>query len=531
MVSPLYDMFFKKVDDKMNQRIIELEQEILEIRYIDIEKEKTLCLELLDYGTVHNDSYVKAFAYTFLGDYFIVQNDMSKSIDYLKKAKELIDHGKQWEQLSVYIYMFLGIVYEILSDQQNCINSFLEAIQIARRIHDKKNECIVLNNLAYTFYQHGSYKIALEYFEKAYKVSKKLNNKKTHRLICCNLGDLKLHFNCLEEAKELYQECENIETNDEMSETYHCRNSCCYFAAKGNQKEARYWAKRVLNDDNIISVEDFGAFETYRMLCEAMLKVKDKECSYSFLQLMKKNCSEGLQQRQVLEEKRMEYSILFDNEEEQSKNYLRFYNKTRELKGLINKEIVETMKEKIYLDELIQQKKKLQQEQRSLEKEANLDEITQVYNRRSLDAYIKEYSHMIDRCLGVIMVDVDYFKEYNDYYGHVEGDKVLYEVASCLKANQKEGITYYRFGGDEFICLCVDLTSEVIEEYIKEVQNDLFKRPIPHLKSPLKNYITLSFGYANYVVNKEFNIHNLMQLADEALYDSKINGRNTYRKK
>ena len=91
-------------------------------------------------------------------------------------------------------------------------------------------------------------------------------------------------------------------------------------------------------------------------------------------------------------------------------------------------------------------------------------------------------------------MDIDYFKEYNDYYGHNSGDVVLKKVALCLKEEADDRITPCRYGGDEFCCICENMTPEEMSNYLKDIRGRLETLAVEHVKSQAAGIVTLSAG-------------------------------------
>lgn len=503
--------------------------QILDDRYTDLEQVKHLCGKLLAWAAVEKDVYGEAFAHTYLADYYIARNLVDLVDKHLFIAKERMTHYTDSDELKLRIWILSGIYYEMKADEQNVVQSYLEAMVLARRVGDKASECIVLNNLGVTFQRHKSYEISQGYYHKAYDLLQEQPNLPIHSQVLSNLADISLVLGNLEDAKEYILECEEKEQNREARELFRRKNWCCYYAALGDRAQAEFWAGKVKELTREYKRNTFEAFENYNALCDSMLKIKNQAYAKTFFLLMEESCSGALDQLQPLEEKRLKYTIAFEPEENHGPAYKRFYRKNEAFRAQINTTIVEAMETKIELDKVISQKEKLQKEHENLESQVNMDELTGLYNRKFLDGCMRDWVKDVgQRPFGVIMLDVDYFKEYNDYYGHMHGDNVLKAIGSCLKANSREGIYPCRFGGDEFTCLCEGLTLEEIEVYILAICKDLAQRKIEHHESPCNAYVTLSIGYASESDHQKAEPYLLLQAADKGLYQSKSLGRNTY---
>lgn len=168
-----------------------------------------------------------------------------------------------------------------------------------------------------------------------------------------------------------------------------------------------------------------------------------------------------------------------------------------------------------------------------LQKISSIDALTGVANRRIFDeSYAMEWRKAIrfSTPLTVILVDIDYFKTFNDTYGHQEGDLCLKQVADALRrAANRPGDLIARYGGEEFVIVLpsTDATgaSIVAERLRAEVEN----LSIPHIRSDVSHVVTASLGTATIVPNLELTRHDLLLQADKALYQAKKDGRNRVR--
>ena len=158
--------------------------------------------------------------------------------------------------------------------------------------------------------------------------------------------------------------------------------------------------------------------------------------------------------------------------------------------------------------------------------DAEVDFLTQLYNRRRIDKSFEELKPQEGReqSLGVMLIDVDFFKHINDTFGHQIGDKVLKKVAASIRSVVRESDLAGRFGGDEFIVLLPDTNIAVTEAITKDLVNTVHREP------DLRVYgVTLSIGCTSCQTTAEsYNIKNILKQADEALYKAKENGRNQY---
>lgn len=167
--------------------------------------------------------------------------------------------------------------------------------------------------------------------------------------------------------------------------------------------------------------------------------------------------------------------------------------------------------------------------QHKLQKESNTDQLTGLANRRRMDhALQKEWSraNRHQRPLTVIMLDLDFFKYYNDTYGHQAGDHCLKKIADILQNSaQRAGDLAARYGGEEFILILPDTDLKAARSIAQKIRDDMAKLGITHQHS-LFGTVTLSAGIAALTQQNYENIEALLRAADAALYKAKRNGRN-----
>ena len=165
-----------------------------------------------------------------------------------------------------------------------------------------------------------------------------------------------------------------------------------------------------------------------------------------------------------------------------------------------------------------------------LVKISELDGLTEIPNRRRFDQLFNEEWERAKRDqlpLSVILVDVDQFKEYNDHYGHQEGDQVLCDVAKALQNVPKRGTDFVaRYGGDEFVAVLPNTDEQGAIMVAEKMISNIVALKINHQYSKVTNHITLTIGAATITPKLEMDREGLIRMADKALYRAKDKGRN-----
>lgn len=168
-----------------------------------------------------------------------------------------------------------------------------------------------------------------------------------------------------------------------------------------------------------------------------------------------------------------------------------------------------------------------------LEAISNIDVLTGLFNRRFFNLnYFREWNNAArtKTTLACIMVDIDYFKKYNDTYGHLQGDECLKSVAEAIRTTAKRPRDIVaRFGGEEFIILLPETRIEGAAHIAAEILSNVEKLNLEHKNSVLYDKVTVSIGAAALVPKKDMAGEMLLNMADETLYKAKRDGRNCLR--
>jgi len=162
--------------------------------------------------------------------------------------------------------------------------------------------------------------------------------------------------------------------------------------------------------------------------------------------------------------------------------------------------------------------------------EATVDTLTQLKNRRDFDLTFQRYLNNYresDHYLCLAIIDIDFFKNYNDYYGHPKGDECLRAIGGTLNDLQNELDIYAaRLGGEEFALLWFEKDRNGINNVISQIQRLIEDLNIPHVKSTVAKRLTVSIGIHITRCGEGNSVQEMYASADNALYEAKVNGRN-----
>ena len=183
--------------------------------------------------------------------------------------------------------------------------------------------------------------------------------------------------------------------------------------------------------------------------------------------------------------------------------------------------------------EIIRQKselEKIQKLNKLLEEEVYLDELTGISNRRYLNNQLQriwESSENQDQAITLFMLDIDNFKKFNDYWGHVEGDKCLRRVADCINKIQiSHNDVFGRYGGEEFLDFSLNRSLEDAKELGNLIRTAIEKLSLGYMQNGVQSTLTISIGGVWSKLSEFNGIYEIIQIADRELYHAKASGRN-----
>jgi diguanylate cyclase (GGDEF)-like protein len=167
----------------------------------------------------------------------------------------------------------------------------------------------------------------------------------------------------------------------------------------------------------------------------------------------------------------------------------------------------------------------------SLAEMAARDGLTRLLNRQTFEFRARSVwrkATAVQRPLAVVMIDVDYFKRYNDHYGHQAGDECLQRIAAAVRTAikpQRDELVA-RYGGEELVALLLDRTPAEVESVARNIVECVVRQSIPHAASMVGDYVSVSVGAAVPSTDAEIPYSTLAHFADKALYVAKHQGRN-----
>jgi diguanylate cyclase (GGDEF)-like protein len=273
-------------------------------------------------------------------------------------------------------------------------------------------------------------------------------------------------------------------------------------------------------------------FDDFYELCEMLLEIEQNEAFWDILSVLEKlTKSAGIinLQRKIVALKIRHYRMYRNNAE-----YLQaaglFYELTEAMERENRYMMSNMLGVRSSLERANAKRREVEMENLELQRKSETDALTKLANRFRLNTFSEnafERALREQTPLAVEILDIDYFKQYNDNYGHQAGDECISSIARILRHMQNDRIFCARYGGDEFIVIYEDMTEEAVRQKAEHLRQQIMDLRIVHEFSPAYPIVTISQGIC-YDIPKQGNKNwDYLHCADNMLYKVKKESRNS----
>lgn len=507
-------------------------KEIMDIRFDDPQKEKELCMQMLSES---KDRYTEAFGRTYLGDAYHTLGQIDEALFELGRGLKLAE-ADGYEELLFVLYNLIGIIYMYRDDEQTALDYFFNGIALSEKVNDKMMQATLLANIAYAYRAAGAYDKAERMTDRFYQMMCEASENELNvelDKISYETDKIGLYL-CRNEPDKAWELMQLSEIQaDTGVEKY--INFASYYGIKGDHKQCAMYidtAMSILSEDVNRYESILYQFEIIRIAIDAGLYEKALQISEISEEMMEENINIG--KRVKLMGYRIEIYEALGCTDELSEAYKRYFEYDTIYEEEKKQAAVTRIRRKIELIYEIDRKKQIEQRQAALSDKRSNDELTGLYNRWGLKNRIKQlYSETdsMNTTLMVAIADVDFFKEYNDTYGHIAGDRCLKSVADILKHNIGADGIICRYGGDEFLFVVSDISKAMAEQLLSKISAGLTNKNIENSQSGVSDRVTISVGAVIAKQSAAMDFETLIHEADMALYEVKNNSKNSYKVK
>ena len=480
-----------------------------------------------------------------LGDVFIVGKlnmklslcwfDLGNRDSILPPAVKAVDIFENLNDRSMLALSrnLLGLAYRAQGNYQRAIsyyNQAIDAIRGMKRPGIRKD--VMRNNIAECYYLMGEYKKSIRILNEALAAlrAKKPDDHVNLVIYGINLSDGYESLGQFDKALEILDGIRpdvELLARDVLLWGYYGRR-CCVLYKNGKQEEAEHYADLTIESVNT-GYDSYEFHRDFEKISQLEVQVGDYRRAQCFADILTNYAETNKHTIDQIISKRVQARI-YDARGE-AKEALDLY---RELNVLYEKRMREEhemqYESQKNAEAASREIGKLLQRVRISEEKAERDPLTGLMNRSALVSVTNEFLQNAKekgRMLGAIFMDIDYFKEYNDTYGHAAGDEAIKYVAKVCLDEENSSVKFFRYGGDEYFGIVLGYQDENLEDLALRISEKVRSSGLEHAKNPNGQRLTISAGIVNMnMQDSKETILDIIQYADKTLYHAKDRGKN-----
>lgn len=508
--------------------------EVLRNRGVNAELTLKYCRDIEQYAGKTDDPKLMGFAYYYSGETYYILNDAGGLFRCITKAIGYLDQAKQWDMVAR-SYNIMAITSQSRGNALIAMDYYLTGLGYCRKYRLYAEENIINLNLGSLYLVNGQWSEAQKYFEKlAYYVRDEKTTENYYSLMSCVAVSL---GRCFMQREQFERAQQKIECLDQCMGRLEKPEQIAVLCFKA---EFYHRAGRVtLRDECIHKIHGMmdmdmavmDLFEDIYGLCELLLEIDNENVFWDIIDILEKlikNANIVNLQRRIISLK-ISYYRHHDDEE----SYLALAGTYYELTEAMEREnhymVANMLAVRSSLEQANAKRREVEKANEQLLEKSETDPLTHLANRFRLNDYSEqtfEETLAAEEPFAVEILDIDYFKEYNDNYGHQAGDVCILAIAEELQKMQGERIFCARYGGDEFIIIYKQMTEEEVFEEAGGLRERILARRIAHAYSKALPVVTISQGICWDIPGEENRSWDFLHAADEMLYRVKKRSRN-----
>lgn len=509
------------------------------IENVNTDGELTLkyCNDIIEYGQENKDDVLVALAYYYRGVVYYISNKGSLFYESVTKSLSYLGSVGEWE-LMARCYNFLGISAVNRGNAVVGLDYYISAINYCGKAGAEDFQSTVQINVGALHIVCDRYDDAIENLQTAMDYfSQHPENPRYDIYMACIYTNMAKAYLCkgmLIEAKCCFENiyAEHRYALDETGRITVWATEAIYYYTAGDSvkcEERIATIHREIKDQ--MSIMDM--FDDIYDYCKLLLEREKDEEFWKIVRILEPMAASADITNLVLRIHSLK--LKFYQRKKQHAEYLETAGKYYELSERIEMEnkimLHNVLDIRKNLEKVHREKEEIEKNNEMLREKSETDALTGLSNRFRLDDYADQLFERAVKngsTLALVLLDIDSFKEYNDYYGHQKGDECIKRIASAIKSMEEFGAFAARYGGDEFVIIYEDVTKDQAIGYMAELRKRVMELRIEHQYSRIALVATVSQGMCWDIPVQGNSIKDYIYTADKMLYRVKQRKRNNF---
>lgn len=521
----------------MNDFFRKKSEEVSAYRFTDPMRAYEISCEILQHGIEYTDSYETAYAYLYLGDTLFSMGRVKEAVDKIRLGEQ-IQKQYGYDELLIKTYNTTAIICMTQGDELLALDYYYRALKLAKKYENHTLLGVIYNNIGVLLNNFEDFSGAAEYFERSYRTSRADGESTVYneRQICVNICGKYMAAGRYQEAKRYLDQVMEKTSGDQMYSVITEMSVIATYARiyynLGDHDMAYKEAMKVfcLPED---CFDELEASRNFIWIVRLLIKMDHlKEAKDILLALEREWKKNGiLKCRLELCREWISYYKAAGEKDALQEAYHRYYEIRQSQKQEMDESVVEAIDNRYRLEHERVLNEQLDADNRELTKKSETDELTGISNRYGLNRKFESLKKIASFentkiCMGIF--DIDYYKIYNDTYGHMQGDTCLKKIAQILKETAGDDYITARYGGDEFVVLGMNKSDDEVKNFMNRLFTNVKTENITFGEHPDADRVTISMGAVNKRAEPEEAIADFIHGADKFLYQAKRNGKNQY---
>ena len=497
------------------------------------------CGKIIAYGEEHDDPKLMGFGCFYSGEVYYGLNDGEHFYHMMTQALTYLDRAEEWA-LMVRCYNFLGIASMSRGNPSIALDYYMNGLKNCDIYKLSIQKVMLLMNMGLLYLDYEHYNDAENAMVQAYEVLQTQKQDEKYDFYTYvfygNMAECLVMQDRLDEAKPYLDHVNKTEYWNQADIIDQLFVSCVdviYYHKRGDLQK-RDQSIRILDEQLPENLTVLDIFNDFYRCCLVLLETDHDETFWRIIEVLE---PQVVNFKIInLHLKLLSLKMKYYRRHEQNAEYLQaagLYYELSERNEAVTRHMLSSV---INLRKNLEtmRKARLQAEHKNmvLQERSGQDPLTHMANRFRLNDYVEEvfsYAQKNDIALAMEILDVDYFKEYNDNYGHQEGDRCLIGVSTAIRNLVEEtGAFCARYGGDEFVIIYVNVTREQAVKYAEELRRRVLALELEHRFSKALPVVSISQGVCWGIPQSNHRGWDFLHAADNMLYRVKKFSRNNY---